>query len=660
MDGLKQRRRKNIETMIEVRNTCLKKRPQTGMVLSERVRFFPRLDHGAVTALIKSRSGKFLSAEEKRQLHTIEAIKGQIMDMQHIANVSEEGDEKLLQPVPQVMIANAEGVEEVEALHVFFSGEGLDEIAIVPLFESQATTTPDFINDCLETLWNRLGEEAFNKRIKEIFFAGSDLSKEIGSFSARVHVWQAAMAIRTFNQGYGTNIQIKLGTGEALNRQMGTIDPEGYLDLMRGKIDEESMTFLVDRFGENWGERLKRKPSGFHWLLERYPWVDVFTKQSRAREMQFLTIEPSRLGKLSKSLGTLRRERTATPQAPSQTLVDAAEAEQQFYQMVMGNPASDEEKPNGGFLNLPALIEIFAKISPVLRDRGLARSGSDKGGAGALFRLKESGVEARAIAGTTSASFIFPLALLGHGTMLEKTKQSGGDEALQELIRFLPAKDILREMKCYEVASETVFQLMRDNGFCDTAELLDAEWNRLLRFRPALQEALWQSILPEDMEADSPLRAWQPDSLERQQFVALLVPGTRELLDDCFQSRRSQLFAKNFEVHGSKFLFAGLCYLKNACAYEKLMEEAITAVLASKEVDGDVVAERKAIRREIMQLLDDGTLSASGDVANALENGLKLKLVERTAALRPFKEQIDPTEYSHFLKAMAYGFGRLG
>lgn len=678
MDTLKKRRRENMETMIKIRNTCLKRQPQTGMVLSERVRFLPRLDHGSVKALIKHQVGGRLSPKEERDLYIVEAVKGQILDMHHIANVRECHDDSLLerqnraalQPVPQVMIANAEKIEEIEALHQFLSGNGLDDIAIVPLFESKATTTADFIKNVLNTLWNRLGEAAFKTRVREIFFAGSDLSKEIGSFSARVQISHASMVIRTFNQKHGTNIQIKLGTGEALNRQMGYLDPEGYLDLIKGKIADpneedsteakEGNTFLNAHFGTNWRERLKRKPSGYHWMLTHYPWIDVFTKQSRAREMQSLTIEPSRLGKLSRSLGDLRKERPSTQEAPSQTLVTAAEAERQFYQTVMGDPAADRSKPNNGFLNLPALVEIFAKVGPVLRDRGLARPGSGKGVSTELTNLKKSGVEARAIASTTSASFIFPLALLGHGTMLEKTEQNGGDEAVQELIRFLPAKDILREMKCYEVTVETVFRLMRENGFAETAELLSAEWQRLVRFRPVLQEALWQSLLPEDMEADSPVRSWQPDSPERQQFVTLLVPGTRELLDDNFQNRRTQLFAQSFGAQGSTFLSIGLQHLKNADEYRVLVEEAVTAMIASERSEGDVETRKEKIRIEIAQTLDSGTISEDRGVVRDLDANLKLRLLAKASSLKPLKEQINATEYSRFLKAMAYSYGRIG
>lgn len=675
MNTLKKRRRKNIETMIKIRNTCLKRKPQTGMVLSERVRFLPRLDHDAVKTLIKQQARKKLSPKEKTELQTIRAIKGQISDMHHIANVKECHDGSLcekskMQPVPQVMIANAEKMEEIEALHTFLSGDGLDDIAIVPLFESKATTTADFINTYLETLWTRLGEAAFQKRIKEIFFAGSDLSKEIGSFATRVQVWQAGIVIKTFNQRHGTNIQIKLGTGEALNRQMGYLDPEGYLNLIKGKITDpngeqnaeaqEAVAFLTVHFGAQWKEKLKRKPSGYHWLLERYPWIDVFTKQSRAREMQALTIEPSRLGKLSKSLGALREEKLKTQEGPSQTLVAAAETEQQFYQTIMGDPAADRYKPTNGFLNLPALIEIFAKIGPVLRDRGLARSGSGKGVSTELTNLKKSGVEARAIASTTSASFIFPLALLGHGSMLEKTEKDGGTEALQELLKFLPVKNLLREMKCYEVATKTVFQLMRENGFTETAELLSAEWERLIRYKPVLQEALWQSLLPEDMDADCPVRTWKTENPERQKFVTLLVPGTRELLDDTFQSRRTQLFARNFKTHGSTFLSKGLQYLKNADEYRVLVEEAVTAIIETESSEGDVEARKEEIRIEIAQTLDCGTISKNQGVVGTLDATLKLRLLEKAASFKPLKEFINEKEYSRFLKAMAYSYGRIG
>ena len=66
------------------------------------------------------------------------------------------------------------------------------------------------------------------------------------------------------------------------------------------------------------------------------------------------------------------------------------------------------------------------------------------------------------------------------------------------------------------------------------------------------------------------------------------------------------------------------------------------------------------MRREIAQVLDNGTLSEGEGVAGALDVEVKLKLVETTVAFKPFREQINKEEYSRFLKAMAYSYGRVG
>ena len=501
--------------------------------------------------------------------------------------------------VAQLMIAEARGAEDVIALKTELEGlilrksreDGRDYsivIPLVPLFESAKTVAPESIQKYLETMWDEYnrdregGVERFKEEINEIFIAGSDLSKEIGQTSALVLTWEALAEVVAFNRAHGTDVRVKLGTGEAPFRQGGFWDPEGHLPMVRGKIldhrrlsDDEAMekfgknndwknmrakeeqlvgeqrTFLRETIGEDWKKVLLRSPRGYNRLLKAVAGLNSFTLQSRGKEFVLTNINTDRLARIradAKTTHDTNMRAIATGEltpSPNTALKKAAEHERRVYESVFGRDTDEKQEgvPKSMF---GQLLQFCAKSlpAPELRDRGLGRESS--GGNDAVFftKLAEPCIDARAISANTASGYLFPLYLIGKGSMLEAAASEG---SLREVMQNgqVDAKELLRQMKLYEQVADDIFAMLREHGMSADAERLSEEWHKLLDRRADIQEEMWRQESPEGFDFTS------LNDAQKKRLAECFVPGMRELIDDEFVSDRTILFKKSCNEHKS-------------------------------------------------------------------------------------------------------------
>jgi hypothetical protein len=559
MNFLKERRKSILNDLVKFRNrievNMRAAREEDGdehgqIFLSKQVRFMPRLDRKFVDAALKSERGEELSVEELGYLRTYEAIEQQIVDANEISTsrttfsysaggeVEMEDLAKFAPVVPQIMLANAgaregrkstgqDAFEDMDLIDRRLEklGVNAENVKLVPLFESEETTSRTYIREYLECMWHKFGEDldAFNKRVNEVFFAGSDLSKEIGSFAALIQVCEAAKEIIEFNKEKATDIRVKLGSGESLFRQMGFLDDRAGEPI----IDFEGMTSEEEEearelFGDDYESVLRRKPTGFHFLLQRHPWINSFTMQSRARERGF-SIEPSKLVELFKDLEELHEEnkKKADEETPS-FLTKAAEASKIAYQQVMGSP----DEPSKPLISLPTLIEVLIK-SPEVRDRATSRDKKKRTILEELDHLSKSGISARAIGTTTASNFVFPLGLLDKAAVLQYGKDNN---CFEELLYYLPLDELIREVAAFNEIAEDVFEMMVENGFGDIAEGLRVIWYKLNELVREGYLEYWCQTLGDDI------------SQEKADFLNKLAG-----MDFGLEREKTELYRKNYD-----------------------------------------------------------------------------------------------------------------
>ena len=590
---LKANRYERLDELAGKLNTIKQRNIERGkndlVYLSECVKFMPRLDHKMIEAAITAqRDPTELRDQQKAQYAILRNILSQVLEINQLARERHLSTEETTSSgagnneqsvIPQIMIAECRGWEDIRALKAALDlardlkyedrpGDYSTQISLVPLFESEKTVAPKSIDEYLVHMWNyydgkyKDGADQFRQNINEVFIAGSDLSKEIGQTSALVKAWEALAAIVEFNKQYKTDIRLKIGTGEAPFRQGGLWDPEGFLPMVRGKIidhrppsDESIRTkeeqavqeqthFLEETIGSNWKTILLRKPRGFNRLFKLFQ-VNSFTNQSFSKEQTLVNIDTDRLRRMRREAETTHEnnmhmlaagEFKAIPKA----LREAASHEQAFYQTIFG-------KEGGEKTMFGRLLQFCAKNlpAPELRDRGLGRDSSTRGDEVFLRNLAEPRIDARAISANTVSGYLFPLYLIGKGSMLAAAHEKG---QLHEVMQNgqVDVKELLRQMKLYEQIAPEIFEMLRTHGMTEDAGELEKEWGKLLERRVDIQEEMWRQESPEEPEKFD-FMSLTAD--QRKQLAECFVPGMRELLDDNFASDRTALFKKNFERH---------------------------------------------------------------------------------------------------------------
>lgn len=557
MERLKTTRHERLTELVRYKNSAKAEAltaEKQDVLMSDRVKFMPRLDHKTIEVAKKRQAGGILTDGDKAQYAMLRNIVKQVEGLNQLAHDTSGIDGLPIAEldingsiVPQMMIAMAEGADDVLALRQELENS---DIPIVPLFEGEDTVAPERITVYLETMWKQYQEqykenakERFQQEVNEIFIAGSDLSKEVGQFAALVKVWQAAQAIDVFNKAHNVIVDLKLGTGEAPFRQGGYWDPEGGLSLIKanGEVSEDDQVFLTEKFGSDWKTKLVRKPRGFNRLLEQFPFVNSFTEQSFAAEQTVWKIDPKRL-KAMKQIAQATHQKNreqlkefGVPEIP-QSVLDAAATEQEFYQSVYGKNGQNKSQ-------FGQLLQYCATglPSPVLRDRAVARVGADGANLPKLFeKLAQPHIDARAIAANTVSGFLFPLFLTGKGSMLEQAKH---DNTITEVLQYVDTKELLRQMQVYGAIEPTAMKLLEENGLQAEAEKMRLEWRKLQACKTEIRAAMIQQEFPVDVD----IRAF--NEMDRKRLINLLVPGTRELLADDFTSRYTQLAQDTVEEY---------------------------------------------------------------------------------------------------------------
>lgn len=713
MKKLITRRKLLIEKLITIRNSIEKQQSKSGetkmVFLSKRIRFHPRFDYKFVVALKQFQKNRQaidrgeLSGEDRykdvnmKAIQTLWAVGTQIRDINGLAqnqncfseNATEEkhcSDIENPQPVvPQIILSMAQDTMDIALLIRILEnsqsesdfdaldqegefGSVTDKITVVPLFEEEATTNPERIENFLETLWSYYRKDTIKleTRVNEIFFAGSDLSREMGQVAAITRIWAAACAIDTFNKKNGANIKIKLGTGETLFRQAGFFDSRAFLPMIRGKITgtnpqlseaetisaAEGEDFLKRKFGENWREVLIRPPAGYNYLLKKYPFISFFTQQSRAREMRLIEIPPSQILALIEDFKKTRddnleaiREKGLTK--PPAALVNFGEEQKVIYQKFIGS-ATDKAKP-GNMRSLAAIIELLAKKIPATRDRGATRAGRNKQSYPAqLEGLLKPGINTRAIGANTASRMIFPLALVGFGTALEAATQKG---EVEEVLPYLNPRETLREIKNFEVIAEDVFAILRNNGFEQLEKELKQEWAKILAERESLQNQIWEEI---DPNGKSSLR--NSNLEEKKKMAALLVPSLRELLDpeNQFESNNAKVRRKIFQHQGKRILVEACRHLKEVDNFEMILEEAVSEILGQGSQ-----TERKKIREHVLTVLEKNDREAEEQLGLTPNTRNNLASAFNTVSKLEFTEE-DTEALAKFLAEFSFTSGSLG
>ena len=561
---LKEERRGIIEKIVKKRDEMTARREQQGKkemrLLSMESHPMARLDPKFTAVIRKVHFDgvifNHLSDKERELYREAESIFAQIEDLNAFQN----------DLVSEVMMAQSRDAGDVIAMEKFIqrraqkyqkkfseSKNPYENLRLCPLFEGEKTTDPEFIQKVLLDLWHFYveeengGRELFERRIVEIFFAGSDLSKAMGSASSILAVQTAAVEILKFNAYHGANIAIKLGSGEPPFRQGGYLDNRAFDPILRGRIvdlDEKEIrreypeekaekiieaaklaqNFYREKFGEDWRDVLQKKPSGFFNILTHFAAINSITLQSRGREMM-MKMTPAQLLKLIHAISEQRfrnREKrddlkeqfreicektsdrkTAYAEmdkliaeniTPNPAFVAFCAAEKEKYQEIIG----DETDATKNIKSLGALIETFAK-SPggvLLRDRALARGGADDDPAEFLATLARAGINVRCIGANAHSRQIFPLALLGKGAGYEAILNRFSAEEVPAALSALPVESFLEEVRRYSEIAPDVFKIMRKTGFRKLADALEKEFSKVLKLSARLANILLDQNLP--------------------------------------------------------------------------------------------------------------------------------------------------------------------
>lgn len=641
MDRLKRRRFDALLDLQKIRGQVRRRlddRSLSVVMLSKRIRFAVRLDHKHIEALQDDQNPELTD-----HLKSVRSITQQIAEMKRL-------DPEIL---PQVMIANAEGAEDFVALYEFLSPcLGDTAVMVVPLFESRQTVAD--IETYLGSVWKLFhgNVEAFEEWCQEVFFAGSDLSKQVGQFSALVRVWNAALAIEAFNRQHGTDVRVKLGSGEAAFRQLGYLDPDAGLPLFQDESE------IVELLGEEWSEAPLIPASGMHWMKKTFPWINSFTQQSRAREAAFMSLEPVRMKALFDELDQVHEARYQLSPAERPILAipevvkKAAALEEAFYTRVMGDEEEDLLKPAPSLKSAPAVYEFLSSWKPILRDRTLSRVLRERTTLEDLDRRVEAGIDSRAIATNTAASLVFPLYLMGKAAMLSAFVDK--PEKLQELLGYVPVKDFLKEFRFYQLVVKDVVALLQEEGFQEFAELIANQIQTLEDLLPQLQEAFLKQLLSEERAA----AVLALDLSDQERFFASLPPEYRTLLDPNFISPRANLYRQAHRQaqpdirRALQYLAAGDRFLT---AYEDSVEEIARHINETKTY----------VREQLFAELSDPIALAVAEESRLL-SVLNASTRRRLAGML-HSSQLKSSQRSHpgeswdrVLSEVSFALGRLG
>jgi hypothetical protein len=667
MEAITKERKKMLDELKEISNLIkynLAENNIRHIFLEERVQFDARLDNKSIQAARNLRQkdeemtkvGFSKIKVDYAQYDLLRHILKQAIELNEIAkNTKCHGNEQDLNDlakkhgvdlkqrniIPDIIIANCQGADDVEILYREIDriardyGERNDcnnlaksrEIAIVPLFESKATTSPDFIKKYLNKIWDFCQKETtteddaknlINKRFNEIFVAGSDLSKEMGQAAALSAFDDVCVEVAVFNVIHDTNIRVKLGSGGSAARQGGNLDKRGYNSMLRGKLRDDykpdeietrntplqdeikkQKDFIVDlqdvyknnlSKGEKPEDMFIKEPQGLVRLFKILPLMNHATIQSRSEELM-VTMGNQRLAKIFDKIKKLAdenrkrfeefknkaeykdendlREQIKKEFGLKLAYKEAANKQEEFVKKVI---ADKESGIKGGLgLVLEACNKILPKI--LLRNRPLSRPSDITEIIQFLDKMQEPKIDARAIGVNTISGAIYPINLIGRGAMLKYAKEQG---TLQEVCKKEYAEEILHQIKIYGTIIDDALKIMESNGQQELAKLLKEDWKKLNdpEIIKELQNAMWSQISSTSFDLN------QMKSQEKEQLALNFIPQLREILDPNFNNKKGfksewiDLFRKNYDKH-NKIIEKVFKYLNIAYKFKTEFQKAV-------------------------------------------------------------------------------------
>lgn len=574
MEQLKKDRERYLRKLVKIRDESKARKSKTTeediVYLSERVHFIPRFDPKFIDAVQKSDLGNTLeklSKEELQHYKTASHIIDQILTLNSLSPDT----------VNQIILAQCCSANEIITLENFikekvkwwkekkaqyFAEDPLETLSLCPLLETKKSTKKENVEQMLEELFRFYGKERMQSRIPEFFFAGSDLSKSMGSWSSFVRTWECAMVIWQWNKTQEMDIRVKLGSGESTFRQSGFLDPKFDKSIFKKDLSSSEQQFLKSIFGVHWQSSLTRKGNGMISLLKKYPWLNSITLQSKAREW-IMSMGANRLSKILLLLQqTKQKNRMLLAQespfsyAPSPAVQKLVAEENIHYERCIGS----EQDAGKSIVSLPSLIELLAtEITPVLRDRALKRESDSKGISGSSIRkklIKSPQINARAISANTASSVLFPLALVGKGEAFFSLSSTESVHDQENALECFEIEDLLQVIRQFDPISSEVFLTMKENGFEKVAVDLEKSWQYIQNMVPLLIHTI--------LKTSFPAIAVLPEE-EKEKCIACLEPRLRSLFSEksAYSSEFIEMMKINWIYHAKPVVAKACQFLSN-------------------------------------------------------------------------------------------------
>ncbi|MBI1909883.1 MAG: hypothetical protein HYS22_06915 [Deltaproteobacteria bacterium] len=344
--------------------------------------------------------------------------------------------------VPKVILCNTQGAEDLRRIVDFVDGEPpLDHLTVVPLFEDRPSV--ERIPETLEQLWGELGPARFRQRVNEVFIAGSDLSR-VTSWPVALRLFlEAAGAVARFNEIHGTDIILKMGSGEALQRQNGMPDPFG----------GEPVWVEAEDGDPRQATSLRSPYWGVHSLLNIFPPnVRLITMQTRGHEVMIQVMTPNQARTFELQLQDYLGDPGEGERVNEFGAVTPEEFKN-FSHLLEEGRYFETVQPETVPLNLLISRVLDEKIRP----RGLARTRQGWVELVQMAATDPGQIPIRAITANAASETYYPMALVGLGFAFRDYLSHYGLESFRRLLTMLPAKEIVQAVRRFYLPNLAVF-----------------------------------------------------------------------------------------------------------------------------------------------------------------------------------------------------------
>jgi aspartate/methionine/tyrosine aminotransferase len=442
------------------------------------------------------------------------------------------------------------------------AGLDLPQIAAIPLFEGPQSVKA--IPEYLDQLWRyvrvnhsiyQTPAERFSEMICEIFIAGSDLSQEVGQSAGQQLYLEAAAQINHWLASHAllSEVRIKLGSGEPMQRQGGYYDPFSGATALTAPLPPHP------QINESLHEALRRARSPLRGLHRSSTFRTVQSNAFEHLRQIPLAAAAEIWHHMAITQQMLLRQKTEAMRSIGTRVQSAS-----FYQ-----PTGEKLHPLlNRFIELSTchfrhilygqpddlagihLASYFiSRATPALRDRPVFRPEKNDGSSSdyAVVRrmansipLSEHGTLLRAIGHNRSQTLILGMNQLSTGLFIAMhqfiSEQPGTREGKQLLLDVvlphLPVQDILHTLRIYQDRQLGFFNVLRPAFPAGNSAIIamDEEQQLIPSLIPLLQQELWRRHGIYEINAENP----HP---ERHEILRRLRPDLAVLLqDDLFNS----------------------------------------------------------------------------------------------------------------------------